>query len=347
MRKRLETPTRGTYVRILSQVSLWCLSAAPLLDARTWTDNKGRTIEADLVRVEEGTAVVNRSGKEVRLPLDILSEDDREFVEDWSAKQDPATPAVTAAPSAAVTLDGKPIEKGGRMNVMEKPFSPEVAKALAKDKNTQETTLKLAVAVPNNFDPALPQKYFVVITAVNNDAERAGGNIAKFGMYSKTCMDEGWACIAIDSNTGVSQSNHTAIEGLALLRKEWPGFSSSVFATGGFSGGAKGCWGMAARLVKENLQLTGVFMGGCNDDWSERSRKEVSASSSAFRRIRGYVSMGKADTIATIAQSEGVMKSLKSNGIRNLKSGVHDGGHSFCQPHFIEALKWFSERSVK
>lgn len=314
----------------------------PHADGRTWTDTKGRSIEAELLRVEDTAAIVNRGGKELTLPLEMLCEADKQFVEQWR-KEHAATGSGTSSSAGNLTLDGKPIENGGKMNVIERPLSAEAMKALQKDKENKDTTLKLAVAVPRDFNPAAPQKYFFVVTAVNSEAERASGNISKFGMYSKSCVDAGWVCLAVDSNAGKPKTGWAMWEALGLLEKEWTGFKSSAFATGGFSGGAKGCWWEAAYLAKNKFNVAGVFMGGCNEDRSETNRKELSAPSAAFRKIRGYVSMGKADTIATIAHSEAVLKSLKSSGIRDLKSGVHDGGHSFHKPHFDEALKWFAE----
>ena len=324
---------------------LLCLFHVPRADARTWTDTKGRGIDADLVRIEETAAIVNRGGKELRLPLEMLSETDKQFLEQWRKDHgaNPGTGGGTSQPAGNLTLDGKPIEKGGKMNLIERPLSAEAVKALQKDKDNKDTTLKLAVAVPRDFNPAVPQKYFFVVTAVNSEAERASGNISKFGMYSKSCVDAGWVCLAVDSNAGKPKTGWAMWEALSLLEKEWGGFKSGTFATGGFSGGAKGCWWEAAYLAKNKFDVAGVFMGGCNEDRSETNRKEQSAPSAAFRKIRGYVSMGKADTTATIAHSEAVLKSLKSNGIRDLKSGVHDGGHSFHKPHFEEALKWFAE----
>lgn len=321
-----------------------CLFCIPHADARTWTDTKGRSIEADMLRVEDTAAIVNRGGKEMTLPLEMLSEADKQFVEQWR-KEHAANPQQGGgSPSTGnLTLDGKPIEKGGKMNLIERPLSAEAVKALQKDKENKDATLKLALAVPWDFNPAVPQKYFFVVTAVNSEAERASGNISKFGMYSKSCVDAGWVCLAVDSNAGKPKTGWAMWEALSLLEKEWSGFKSSTFATGGFSGGAKGCWWEAAYLAKNKFDVAGVFMGGCNEDRSESNRKELSAPSAAFRKIRGYVSMGKADTTATIAHSEAVLKSLKSNGIRDLKSGVHDGGHSFHKPHFEEALKWFAE----
>ncbi len=305
------------------------------VQGRTWTDLKGRTIEADLIRVEGESVILRRNGVEMSVKIQSLSETDQEFIKNGEETTNQSPPGLTLA--------GKPLEKGGKMNLVEKPFSPDTIKALSRIRGNRQDTLKLAVSVPDDFDPAKPQKIFVVVTAVNNEEEKARGNIGKFGMYGNICTKLGWVCIAIDSNIGDPDGDYAMEEAFRLLTEEWPGIESSVFVTGGFSGGAKGCWNQACWLMKQKYNVTGVFMAGCNEDYSERCRQEKRSSTSRFRKVRVFLSMGKADNIATIKQSENVLSSLKSNGIRKQRSAVHPGGHSLHEPHFEQALKWFAE----
>jgi hypothetical protein len=84
---------------------------APAAGARTWTDNRGRTIEADMLRVEDGAAVVKKDGKETRLPLEILSAQDKEFVANWAKeKSSPEKPAAPAKIVAVATVPPKKAE---------------------------------------------------------------------------------------------------------------------------------------------------------------------------------------------------------------------------------------------
>lgn len=182
-----------------------------------------------------------------------------------------------------------------------------------------------------------------MITAVNSEAERKSGNCSKFGMYSKSCTDNGWVCIAIDSNTGVPSNYESQRLAFELISKEWPGFASSRFSAGGFSGGSKGCWGIVAWLIKNRHAVSGVYMGGCNSDYSESHKKSVGAPSGDYRKIRAYLSTGKSDTIASPTSSKEVQKSLESNGIRNVRYELYDGGHVFNSPQFVDSLKWFAE----
>lgn len=331
------------------------------LTARTWTDRTGRSIEAEFVRINGDAVIVKRDDKEISIKRAALCDIDVKFIEQLkSGDSNDSDPNGGAQNSVGASkLNGNVIEKGGKMNLIEKEYSAESLKDISKQRGKKGTTgdsspdskkendgseksLKLAVAMPSDCDPNRPLNVFIVITAVNNEAERAGGNIAKFKQYAKSCVANGWVCIAIDSNSGVPHSFVTYQEAFALMVRDWPGFATSRFSAGGFSGGSKGCWGPIAWLLKNKYQTVGVYMGGCNEDYSARFRDEVGAPSSGYRKIRAFVSTGKADKIATPAQSEGVVKSMKSNGVKDIRYELHDGGHSMSPPHFVEALKWFA-----
>lgn len=331
------------------------------LSARTWTDRKGRSIEADPVRMSGDSVIVSRGGKEMPIKRDSLSDEDIAYLKKWEMEQG-AGGAVkpTTAGGGTVMLDGKPIETSGKANLIEKAYSAEALKEIGKQHGKKggtgdlspdskkevdgsEKGFKISVSLPKDFNPTKAMNVFLVITAVNSEAERKGGNIPKARIYEKSCVENGWVCLAIDSDNGVPISFVTYDEAFALLTREWPGFANSRFSAGGFSGGSKGCWSPVAWLLKSKRSAVGVYMGGCNEDYSERCRKEVGAPSSGYRKLRAFMSTGKTDAIAPPASSEGVMKSLKSNGVRDVKYELFDGGHAFYSPHFVDALKWFAE----
>lgn len=335
------------------------LLGSSFIHAHTWTDAKGRTLEAELVRVDRDIITVNRNGSEVPIKIESLSQVDQAYVTEWAKDHASGQTTPVSAPGT-ITLDGKSIEPGGKMNLIEKPYSPDTLKILAQHKHESFSTgdtspdskklydgrdnaLRMAVAVPENFNPLKPMNVFIVITAVNSEAERAAGNIPKFAMFAKSCVENGWVCLAIDSNDGVPMNFATYDEAFTLIEKSWPGFTGNRFATGGFSGGSKGCWGPMAWLEKTKRNAIGVFMGGCNEDYSERFRKQLSAPSTGYRKIRAFISTGKADNIATPAQADSVKNSLKKNDVKNIRLEFHDGGHSLFLPHFVEALKWWTE----
>lgn len=327
-----------------------------LLSARTWTDTQGRALEAELIRVEGETLIIKRNNSEIPIQLGTLSQADQNYVAQWRKAHtgDPSTAA------ADVVLNGKPIETGGKINLLEEPYSPETLSYLAKHKSEsvgtgdwspdskktaddRETSLKLAVAVPKDFNPRKPMNVFIVNTAVNSEKERAGGNIPKVSTYAPSCVQNGWVCLAIDSNDGVPMNFATYDQAFAMIEKSWPGFASSRFVSGGFSGGSKGCWGPLAWLVKTKRKAVGAFLGGCNEDMSLHFRKQLGTSVSGFRTIRVCLSVGRADKIATVAYAESVKNSLEANKVKTIREVFHDGGHAFYAAHFVEALKWWEE----
>src|SRR5690606_33023701 len=93
----------------------------PPLQARTWPDTQGRTIEADLVSADETSVVLKKDDRDVTLPLETRSEEDRRHVTHWleeSANQ-------RAAAAGPLDVDGKELTPGGKINVYEHYYSPE------------------------------------------------------------------------------------------------------------------------------------------------------------------------------------------------------------------------------
>lgn len=329
--------------------------AGPCLSARTWTDVRGRTVEAELLRVESGNPVVSLNGKEVTLPTEKLSTADQEFVQEWlkakeaEAKEQAAQAEEKAAENAKLaaagifSVDGTKLEKCGKMTVIERPYSAQALEDLAKRKLEQETGFKIGLVLPPGFDPSKPQRVYVVSTAVNNPAEGARGNVGKVGMYAKTCAAQGWMCVAFDSNTGFPGTTHAIKEGLALLTKEWPVLKNSEYAFGGFSGGVGACFFSCGFLLAHDYRVIGAFFAGKNADYTENERKNWDLTKKDFHGIRVLVSSGKLDKNAPPEGAEGLAESLKSNGYGEIRLRTHEGGHKFHEPHFAEALTWFAE----
>lgn len=52
-------------------------------ESRSWTNDAGKTIQAELVDVEGDKAVLNMSGNNFPVPINTLSEADQEFIKNW------------------------------------------------------------------------------------------------------------------------------------------------------------------------------------------------------------------------------------------------------------------------
>jgi hypothetical protein len=210
--------------------------------------------------------------------------------------------------------------------------------------DTKETGYKFSIALPPDFDPNKPQRVFVVTAAGNNAGETQGGDCGVIGAYAWACTENGWICLATDSNLGNGgREDLSLLTTLRVLQGLWPGIKGWEFAVGGFSGGGKGCFGPCAILLKDGYKVTAAFLTGVNEDYSQVYRKRYKAPASGYRGIQVFMSMGKEDQTATLEHGQNVMKSLKSNGFRPVRMETFDGGHEIYTPHLEEALKWFKE----
>lgn len=321
---------------------LFVFSASPSLPARTWTDKTGRSMEAEIIAVDELQVTVNKAGKEFKLSLDNLSEGDREFVKDWQEKQakPEAKPDNGAAGQAAggLTFDGKPFVVGGKTNLYEYDYSPAQLAAAKKNKG-KDTGYKIAMAVPADFDPAKPQKVFIACTAVNNPQQGLAGNVGMMGFFAKQCVAGGWVCLAYDSNVGRENHDEDMVAAWEKINGLWPQFKTWSFAVGGFSGGGKACFAPCGYLLKNGYKVSGAFLAGCNFDTSGEYQGIYHVPKAAYKNVKVFLGnpASKADYAAPVAAS------LKKNGMLNVRSEVHQGGSSLDYGHLAAALKWFAE----
>lgn len=70
------------------------------LEARTWKNNAGTEIEAELTGIENGVALLVKDGRTFRVPVATLSAADQEFLQTWK-------PTAVASASAAESKKGK------------------------------------------------------------------------------------------------------------------------------------------------------------------------------------------------------------------------------------------------
>ncbi|MCA9266066.1 MAG: hypothetical protein KDA60_19535, partial [Planctomycetales bacterium] len=88
---------------------------------RTWTDRRGRTIEASLVRVEGGQVVLRANGSEKSVPLASLSGPDQVYVASYQARS--ALASAMAGDRRAGDFGGEIASGGGE--VVSRPRTPE------------------------------------------------------------------------------------------------------------------------------------------------------------------------------------------------------------------------------
>jgi hypothetical protein len=75
-------------MKSLAIIGLGLLFVTITASARTWTDNTGRKIKADIVSADTDSVTVLLKDKEMKIPLSKLSEADQKYCEEWLKKQD-------------------------------------------------------------------------------------------------------------------------------------------------------------------------------------------------------------------------------------------------------------------
>lgn len=336
--------------------------------ARTWTDSKGRTIEADMVSADSSSVMVMMAtGRQFKLPLAGLSQQDKDYVKEWleakSAEReengDDFEPinkdkddsdrgnsggghqAKPKPKAGEMTFDGQPMKTGGFVNKYEYTYNEEDLKTVKKWKS-DDTGYKIAIAVPSDFDPAGPMKVFIPSTAVNNEAQGRSGNFGVVGFYAKKCVENGWVCIAEDTNLGRKNHNLDFVRMMDKLNAQWPGFRKAEFAVGGFSGGGKACWWDAAYLIREDYKVIGAMLSGVNADLSMDARSDRKAPKGPYKDIKVHLSNGKWDDLADGSKQDYMEKSLRKNGMRKIKKTFHDGKHNLEVNQIPIALEFFT-----
>lgn len=305
--------------------------------ARTWTDKEGRTIDADIVKADETEVTINKAGKEFKLPLEKLSDADKEFVKDWLAEQEEKEEEEPAVAPGKASFDGKELELGGKTNLFEYEYSAEQL-ALVKKEKGSDTGFKIAFAFPANFDPSKSQKVFIVSTAENNQQQSTAGNVGMMGFFGKQCASNGWVCMAYDSNLGRVRHDVDLQAAMEKINTQWPGFKGWQFATGGFSGGAKACMFPMAYLIKNDYKVLGGFLAGCNEDLSGTVQKLYKVPKSEFKDVKIFLG----NPTYKSEYAEPVKDSMKRNGISNVRAELHNGKNSLEYTQFAEGLKWIA-----
>ncbi|GHC43394.1 hypothetical protein [Roseibacillus persicicus] len=331
-------------MKILSFLCCATLGVTSFANAREWTSNDGKKITADLVRTEGDTVVLLMRGKEFKIPLDRLSEADQEYVREESEN------AEEEASVGALSLFGQEL-KAGSLNNIETDLSEKTQRSLS-DNKLQPTKIKIALSLPADFDPSKPQKVFWPVGGINNEKERLSGNIARISAMSAKALAAGYVVIAADTEHGNPRETTIAIwegdadfhaEVIEKIAAEWPEFMNWTHACGGFSSGSKGSFFRTAQLLANDLTVSGVFLGGCNQPFADLALEESGARKSAFKKVKAWVSWGDSDNLVNQSQTDTVTSGIKSAGYRQIRDEKFTGGHTINQDEFAKALAWFDE----
>jgi hypothetical protein len=226
----------------------------------------------------------------------------------------------------------------GEIFTVELPLSVKRKADAVQDGNANLVHTKMAIAVPNGFDP---QKSWPVLVICNTEGY---SNIDAMNMYKQSAFDEGWVIMAADDVEAQKDKEGATREACAgaafdYLSAAWPASKNWATACGGMSGGGKNSAFLAAYLAKDGRRVIGMLMMGVNQDMASVANGR--SHPIGFQQVPVFLSSGKKDTIATPAQHESVKTSLRGGGFYKVRLESHDGAHEVYPPHVNEALRWF------
>jgi hypothetical protein len=333
---------------------LLCLALPALAESRAWKDATGRVIQAEFVSATTEAVIIRRDGKDFTLPLAKLSAEDQAWV---LAKTKAPAPAQPAA-SGAVSLGGVPVQLGAKME-FEVPLSETLlAKLKSRMKGVTEpytdvdmTRAAVGLFLPKEFDASKPWPIMIVsVTNSGRDNGKFPSSVKSMGAFMDAARDLGWIVIAADCPGNLSPGvpfNRCALAEAALeaMAVAWPASKSWPVATGGFSGGAKYSGWLGGWFTDAGRTVTGMFMGGCNEDMASKAlkEKELKIPKKALTAAKVFLSSGAEDKIAGPQSAEKVAVSLKGSGFDLVKVETFAGGHELNREHVLAAMKWFRE----
>lgn len=329
------------------------VSACPAT-ARTWTDDLNRTWQGEFVRMEGASAIFLVNGKEFPFPVTHLSAPDKLALFQLRTRPPAAVASPTPAPAGTPaptggskewTLGGVKLIPGEVVQI-DAPLTPAQGKSLGSysEKKTPLSILKMAVAIPPNFDPTQPQKVLIPSASTTG----SGLSIPEMDAhYTKEALADGWMLMSADSPDGKPKNDNIAFREemlrvvLASLVAAFPQAKTDwKIATAGFSGGAGYASHQAVLLTCDNWKVIGMLL--MNGGYSPaRWENFMRGSTARAHFVPVFISSGEQDGICTPAISKSGIEETKRGGYQRVRTEWWPGQHEVSQEHVRMALEWF------
>jgi predicted esterase len=129
---------------------------------------------------------------------------------------------------------------------------------------------------------------------------------------------------------------------LDQFTRTWPQAKQWPVACAGFSGGAKRSAAVAAALSRDGWRVSGVFVGGCNEDYATLALQLFQPGQN-FKQVPFFFSNGTSDPVANPKQAAAVAESMRRSGFQTIRLESYSGGHRQNNDHLSEALRWFQQ----
>ncbi len=330
--------------RILRFVPVLVFSLCSL-HAATWTDVQGRRWEGEFVRVQGTQAIFMVGGKEYPFPMANLSPGSRAAIVAATSPKPPVVqPAAVAGNAGRI---GSVALEAGKTVGGELPLDEKWQKALEKSAGREMTAIKFAVAVPEGFDGAKPQK--VLFTCASSSGD--GLSIPNMNAFVKEANAKGWVVMTADSLFGKPEQDnilfrlHLLERLLVAVETGFPKAKTTwTVATGGFSGGSGYASHQALALCDAGWNVSGMLLmnGGYHP---LRWESVVKVSKAKAHKIPVFFSGGETDGTAKPDMVKRAASDTDRGGYKKIRTEWHGGGHSIHEAHVGMALGWFEELS--
>jgi predicted esterase len=200
---------------------------------------------------------------------------------------------------------------------------------------------KGALVLPEGYTNLLKPARLLVVSVPSG-----GSAISYMPSVTNVALSQGWAVLAADGPK-VAVNDDTIQRGWSMLSsvlqevaRTWPQTKRWKVACAGFSGGAKRSAAVGAAMVKDGWQVTGVFMGGCNEDRTTTGMS-LFQPGPAYKSVKMFLSNGESDPIAGADYGKRVKDSMTRSGFTNVRLEIYPGEHRLNKEHLREALVWF------
>ena len=293
--------------------------------ARTWTDFRGKSIEADFVSYEYGMVTLKTlEGNTLKISLSKLSKDDQAFVKEISAeKSDPKTLSFNNSSKTPVSVG--PVAG-----------DPEVVKLMVPGKVFRRTAsgdhaMTYHVYTPTGFDAESPPPLIISFSP-------GGSGVQMVNSMKASAEKAGWVLIGCD------RLSNTMKEAEPVRRKMEDEVLSDIYTVipnnpdriylAGLSGGALRAYNLSARREE---RITGIIAYGGWLGGEEYSTKEDYCKYMAVAIVNG--DNDKAAN-SWIAKDEYKLKKHRCS----VKHFSFPGGHVIAPASVIdEVILWLKE----
>ncbi len=272
---------------------------------------------------------------------------------DNTASAPPAPAMVTPAdadppPPSTAADDEEGNNRPGRSGTMEEfqvPLTADEKKLAGRSPGgakPEEATV--GIMLPEDFDPAKPQKVLVVFSTDDN----GGAHLKAMPRFGGVATRNGWVAIAatgpvLENNLPAAWHAAMIYAGLRALEEKYPGAKNWRYFVGGNSGGGLRSSMMACALLKQGYPVEGVFMGGSGDERFTAGMDIFKPNRGSVRDLAVYLAIGKNDPKIDAARADYVAAAVKKLGIKNIRRDSYDGGHGMEEGSLTKALEWFAD----